>query len=213
MPKATETNVQPETKSKKLPTIAVIGIGCVGVLILASIGIGLAGKLIFSKTGGNLIGGLFKKGFEKQTGISVEQGKDGEIVSWKDEKTGSEVTIGDEKIPADFPKDFPLYAGAKPTGNVSGIGDDKEKGIWLLMETTDEITKVTAYYEAELTKSGWAKEEKMTFGTASTWKVSKGDLEGTVVVSALSDKEKKGTSILITLSTKKAETSAVSTGE
>jgi hypothetical protein len=190
-----------ETKPKKLPTIAIIGIGCVGLLILVSIVLGIAGKLIFSKTGGGLIGGLFKKGLEQKTGISVEQGANGEVVSFKDKNTGSEVTIGDQKIPSDFPSDFPLYAGAKPTGNISGIGDEKEKGIWLLMETPDDIAKVTAFYETELTKSKWANEEKMSFGTASSWKVLKGTLEGTVVVSTLSDKEKKGTSILITLST------------
>lgn len=202
MAKSPSTSTPAPTKSKKLPTIAIIGIGCVGLIILASILMGLAGSVIFSKLGLNVMGGLAKKGFEEQTGIEVQQGKDGEIVSWKDKKTGSEVTMGDQKIPSDFPKDFPLYAGAKPTGNVSSVGESKEKGIWLLMETPDDLTKVTAFYETQLPKSGWMGKEKMSFGNASSWDVTKGTLEGTVVVSPLAENDKKGTSILITLATK-----------
>ena len=207
MPKKTVTKEQSKTSStktpsKKLPTIAIIGIGCVGLIILVSILTGLAGGVIFSKFGGNMMGNIMKKGFEQKTGIEMQQGKDGEIVSWKDTKTGSEVSIGDGNIPSDFPKDFPLYANAKPTGNVSSMGDGSEKGMWLLMETPDELVKVTAFYESQLGALGWNIEEKASFGNASTWQVSKGTLEGTVVVSPVSESDKKGTSILITLATK-----------
>jgi len=188
------------TKSKGLPPLAIAAIGCVGILILISIVLGIAGKALFSQLGQKFIGNTIKQNIEKQTGISVETGKNGELVSLKNEKEGTAVNIGDTKIPADFPKDFPLYSGAKPTGNIVDEQKGEGKGFWLMMESTDDASKIMAFYDSELKGKGWTVDEKMSSGNGASYQVWKGTLEGTVVVNG---EEKKGaTTILIALSPK-----------
>jgi len=118
-------------------------------------------------------------------------------------KTGVEITVGEGKISSGFPKDFPLYPGAKVEGNISGAENQAGKGFWLIMSTTDTSDKVTAFYETNLPKNGWTVGNTMNIGPSSTWEVTKGDTTGTVMVA--SDDTTKGTSIVITLAPKEKE--------
>lgn len=186
-------------QSKKLPTIAVVAIGCVGVLVLIGILFGLTGSILVSKFGQQFVTGGIKKSIENQTGLSVESGEDGEIVSVKNTEEGTEVRLGDTSIPSDFPKDFPLYGGAKPTGNIVNEQNDAEgKGFWLMMETSDAAPVVMAFYDTALKKEGWTIEEKMSSGESASYQVSKGVMEGAVIINA--EEKEDSTSILITLS-------------
>jgi len=167
-------------KSKPLPKIAIIAIGCVGLLIVLSIIMGAVGSVVFSKLGLN---------FMKKT---VET------------KTGVEINVGAGKIPTGFPKDFPLYPGAKVEGNISGAQNETGKGFWLIMTTSDATDKVTAFYETNLPKNGWNVGNTMNIGPSSTWEVTKGDMTGAVIVAT--DEKTKGTSIVITLAPKETPT-------
>ncbi|MFH0750087.1 MAG: hypothetical protein V1917_04230 [Candidatus Gottesmanbacteria bacterium] len=196
--KKTENTTSAASKSKPLPLGIKIAIGCVGILVIIGILIGVAGNLIFSKMGLNFM----KKGIEKQTGVSLDAS--GKSMTIKDSKTGAEVNIGGEgKVPAGFPKDFPLYPGAKVEGNISGVEDKAGKGFWIILSTTDEASKVTAFYESNLSKNGWIIGSTMNIGPSSTWEVSKGNLGGAVIVG--SDEKTNGTSIVITISPKETE--------
>lgn len=192
--KKTETT-STVSKSKPLPVGIKIAIGCVGILVIIGILIGVAGQVIFSKIGLNFM----KKGIEQKTGISMDTA--GKSMTLKDKETGAEINIGTEgKIPADFPKDFPIYPSAKVEGNISGAENQAGKGFWLILSTTDEASKVTAFYEANLSKNGWNIGSTMNIGTSATWEISKGDMTGGLIVGE--DDEKKGASIVITLSPK-----------
>ena len=183
------------SKSKPLPTGLKIVIGCVGVLVIIGILMGVAGQVIFSKMGVNFM----KKGIEKKTGISMDTA--GKNMTIKDDTTGAEINFGTEgKIPADFPKDFPIYPGAKVEGNISGAENQAGKGFWLILSTTDDASKVTAFYETNLAKNGWEIGSTMNIGTSATWEISKGDMGGGLIVGE--DDEKMGASIVITLSPK-----------
>jgi len=192
--KKTETTTT-VSKSKPLPVGIKIAIGCVGILVIIGILIGVAGQVIFSKIGLNFM----KKGIEQKTGISMDTA--GKSMTIKDKETGAEINIGTEgKIPADFPKDFPMYPNAKVEGNISGAENQAGKGFWLILSTTDDATKVTAFYEMNLPKNGWEIGSTMNIGTSATWEISKGDMGGGLIVGE--DEEKKGASIVITLSPK-----------
>ncbi|MFZ2025378.1 MAG: hypothetical protein WAV51_03790 [Microgenomates group bacterium] len=197
--KKTESVTSSPSKSKPLPVGIKIAIGCVGILVVIGILIGVAGQVIFSKIGLNFM----KKGIEQKTGISMDT--EGKSMKIKDDKTGAEINFGTEgKIPADFPKDFPIYPGVKVEGNISGAENNAGKGFWLILSTTDEAAKVTAYYEANLPKNGWEIGSTMNIGTSATWEISKGDMAGGLIVGE--DEEKKGASIVITLAPKEETT-------
>ena len=194
MPKKVET---PVAKSKPLPMGIKIFIGCVGILVILGIILGTVRSVIFSKFGLNFA----KKAIETKTGVTLDA--QGKTMTIKDSKTGAEINVGEGKIPEGFPKDFPLYPGAKVSGNISGAENKAGKGFWLIMTTVDSADKVIAFYEANLPKSGWIVENTMNIGTSSTWEVTKGDMTGAVIVAA--DEKEKGTSIVITFSPKEKE--------
>ncbi len=188
MDKKTET----KKENKGLPTIAKFGIGCFILLALVGIGLAATGKFLFSRFGANMV----KKGIEQKTGVSIDMEKGGEGFVYKDKKTGAEVSIGQGKVPADFPKDFPLYTNATLAGNASGTQEGK-KGFWLIFTTKDSQDAVVAFYEEKLKSAGWSTDETMSFGALTTLKVAKSGLVGTVTIT--SDEEKKETSIMVTL--------------
>jgi len=189
-------NFQP-IKKAKLPFVVVLGIGCFVIIVLSllafSIAFAVAGKLVFSPFGENFL----KNTIEKTTGIKLENGKNGEKISITNKKTGESVELGEGKIPANFPKDFPLYPNAAPRGTAIGSEKTTGKGFWLLLETSDSLTKVTSYYDEQLEGKGWTIEETNVLGDGSTYKVKKEKLAGNVIISW--DQKDAKTTILITL--------------
>jgi hypothetical protein len=189
-------NFQP-IKKAKLPFVVVLGIGCFVIIVLSLLAFGIAfavaGKLVFSPFGENFL----KNTIEKTTGIKLENGKNGEKISITNQKTGESVELGEGKIPANFPKDFPLYPNAAPRGTAIGSEQVTGKGFWLLLESSDPLSKVTAFYEEQLEGKGWTIEETNVLGDGSTYKVKKEKLAGNVIISW--DKKDAKTSILITL--------------
>ena len=181
-----------KTERKGLPTAAKVGIGCFVVLALLGIGLSTVGHFLFSRFGVNMV----KKGIEQQTGVSIDMKNGGEGMVYKDKKTGAEVSIGQGKVPADFPKDFPLYSNATIAGNIAGMQEGK-KGFWLIFTSKDPGDAVVSFYEDALKSSGWSTDETMSMGPLTTMKVAKDGLVGTVTVTT--DDEKKETSIMVTL--------------
>jgi hypothetical protein len=192
-----ETATEAKVKKKRLPAIAIVGIGCVGLLVLAGIAMTIAGKLIFSKLGV----GLLQKGIESKTGVKVDVNNPQKGVSFTDPKTGESVSFGEQKIPDNFPKDFPVYPGSKPTGTLSGSNTQKDStGFWVIFTSTDPLAKVAAYYGTQLKSNGWTIENTMNIDKTSSWTISKGLLAGTVMVGE--GDNKTGTMITVMLGSK-----------
>ena len=82
------------------------------------------------------------------------------------------VTIGDTKyetgsLPSGFPKDFPIYSGAKFKGAISGT-QGSEKGYVATWETGDSIDKVKSYYSEQFGgKSSWAQDSVTDSGAGA----------------------------------------------
>lgn len=62
-------------------------------------------------------------------------------------------TGGDAKLPADFPADVPLYAGAKLVSTMT-----LPTGMTVAQETGDALAKVAAFYKSAMTGKGWKQE-------------------------------------------------------
>lgn len=184
-----------EISKKGLPKIAYFAIGCLGLLVISGIILSFVSKILFS----TILKNVVQKGIESRTGIKVETDKDSSNISLTDPKTGAKINIGNTAIPADFPKDFPIYPNAKPNGNLSTGGSNQEKGIWLLLSTDDDVKKVTDFYSSNLKNNGWEISNTLTVGDTVTWNCSKNGLSGNMAISKGQDNK---TAVMITLSQK-----------
>jgi hypothetical protein len=86
-----------------------------------------------------------------------------------------------EKVPADFPKDFPIYKNAIVRGYGPIIPSNPKLGNVLVLETPDAKATVMAFYKTELPANGWTLQ---TFGGApDSLAASKGNRRISVNVS------------------------------
>lgn len=169
-----------ETKAaKKTNPLVFVGIGCLVLLVLLGVGSTIVTKF-FAKQIGT---GLVEKAIESKTGVKtniedLEKGK----MTFTDEKTGAKVDIGTNEVPDTFPKDFPLYPGAKVTSSLSGEQSGKSNGFWLTMTSQDSADKVLAFYKTELAKNGWTIESTFTANDMTNQTVKKGTWSGSLSV-------------------------------
>jgi len=98
---------------------------------------------------------------------------------------------GNAKVPENFPKDVPVYAGASILASAS-----VPNGSVLTLQTKDAAAKVMSFYKGKLTGSGWTSEMTMEQGEQlmSAYK------KGKKTISIIAGKSDKLTSITITAS-------------
>lgn len=84
-------------------------------------------------------------------------------------------------VPADFPKDVPIYPGAKVTGAVASAGGAKS-GHMLTMQTPDSPEKIANFYKEKL--SGWKPELDVASSDGRTLMLQSPDEERTVMLNA-----------------------------
>jgi hypothetical protein len=159
----------PQPAAPKLPKGAVIGIAVVvGLVVLGGIG-----KMVADKVAGYAT----RAAIEKATGVKVDE--KGDVTSIKTDEgtvqvkqdgegsgtmtfTGEDGETaqfefsegGNAKLPAGFPSDFPVMAGAAATASwAAKDGDTTAYTVaWNLPGT---VADAKAYYQAELVKAGW----------------------------------------------------------
>ncbi len=188
-----KTEDQPK-KSKGLPTIAKVGIGCFVLLFIIGAVITVVGGWLAKKAGTSIL----EKAIESKTGVKtnlsdIEKGK----MSFTDTKTGQSVQVGTGKIPDNFPKDFPVYPGAKVTSSLSGSDKGLKNGFWLTLSSTDTLDTVSSYYKSNLKTNGWTVKTTLETTSNVTLGISKNTMEGTVTIDRSGDV--KETTILIIL--------------
>jgi hypothetical protein len=179
-------------EKKKTNPLVFVGIGCLALIVLLGIGSTIFMRFFAKKVGV----GLLQNAIEQKTGVKtnlqdVANGK----MTFTDEKTGTTVDVGTGKIPDTFPKDFPIYPGAKVTGVLSGNQQGKSNGFWITLTTTDSLDKVSSFYTTSLKTNGWTESATYTAGTTTSQTVSKGNLSGTVGITQ--DDSSKETTIVI----------------
>ena len=112
--------------------------------------------------------------------------------------TGAEGTTtfraaGEGKMPADFPADVHVYAGASIVSSISSSA-----GINLTLKSTDAAKDVAAAYAAEMKAKGWTSESTMDMGEMAMLSFAKDNRRASVIVQAVDG----STSINLTVATK-----------
>ncbi len=170
----TDPTLSPEQK-KTFPTWAKVLIVFVilGVLFLTIVGVG------FKLVGDYLAGGggkqLIEKGIEKAIEVGLEHsdkngknpnidfnlGEKGIVV--KDQDSGEEFSIkADSGIPADFPKDIPIYSPSKIMGSMV-MGPMNI----LTLQSEASSADVFTFYQNQMGESGWATQMSTNMGDGS----------------------------------------------
>ncbi len=175
--------------AQKLPKFKIfrrlkrIGCGCFLIFLLFI----LLG-LIFS---GVIIRKLISGAITQQTGI-VQTNTDNKGQSFTDPKTGATINLGVNKIPDSFPKDFPIYPGATVSSSQTG------SGFWLTLLSSDEVVKISTYYQGALAANAWSAIGATTSASnATSWAISKANLSGYLTIER--GQNEKQTSILVVL--------------
>lgn len=169
----------PEEKTEKKQTspLIYIAIGCVALLFL----IGAGTTIFFRFFAKRMIQGAIENKTGIKTNLSgLEQGK----MTFTDTKTGAQVNVGSGQIPDTFPKDFPVYPGAKVTSSLAGAQAGKNNGFWLTLSTPDSVDKVTSFYKTQLAANGWTVESTFTANNTLTESVTKTGWSGSLAVTS-----------------------------
>ena len=190
----TEKKVEKTPSKKSTNPLVFVGVGCLVLLVLLGVGGAIVMKFFAKNIGQNLV----EKAIENKTGVKtniedLEKGK----MTFTDSKTGATVDIGSNSVPEDFPKDFPLYKGARVTSSLSGAQAGKSNGYWLTMSTPDAADKVVSFYKTELPKNGWTVESTFAANEMTNYGVSKGTWNGSV--SAGKNEDENETQVIIIL--------------
>ncbi len=113
------------------------------------------------------------------TGADVEVTEDGGTVKMKTED-GEDVTVtagGDAKLPADFPKDVPLYKGAKMVATAN-----TPEGVQVSLQSSDAADTVAAGCRKLMEAEGWTAGASMDMGAMTMLVFKKDDREVAVQV-------------------------------
>lgn len=165
-----------------------IGCGClIIILILAVLG------LIFS---GAIIRRLISGTITQKTGVQTTTGASGGT-TFTDPKTGAVINLDVNKIPDNFPKDFPIYPDAKVSSSYTAPNGDK--GIWLTLTTSDSVEKVVAFYTEKLKSDGWTEAASSDPTSGTIFTISKDKLAGSLLVQKTKDQNQTSTSIIVVL--------------
>jgi len=153
------------------------------IVIAVLVGLSLLGKYIF------------KKVVEKATGVSTNSSGQ---YTFKNEK-GDVTFDSGTKLPDSFPKDFPIYPGAKLTGSFSANGEGSSKGLSVVWESSDDSSKVGEYYKTGLVAAGYKIISDLSTDDSTTLSFEKDGSSGFLGVT----RDNQGrTAISVTLGTK-----------
>lgn len=96
-----------------------------------------------------------EKAIETTTGGKVDIENGGKTVTIQGDKPGEEMTFGAAaKIPNDFPKDAPLYPGAKVVGSASATGSKGKQTFTVSFESNDSPQQIVSFYKGKVPANG-----------------------------------------------------------
>lgn len=124
-----------------------------------------------------------------------------------EKQTGGKVNIdtGKNKLPADFPKDVPVYKPSKVEGSI-GSTNDGQKSTVVTLTTADGVDEVADFYKAELPGKGWTETSNMSGGDGAskfaTLGYEKGEVSLSVALTTRGSDDKGGTQLFLGVSPK-----------
>jgi hypothetical protein len=135
-----------------------------------------------------IISSLFKK-----TGTEEENGQ----VTYKGDEGEFSYNQGGE-LPEDFPKDFPIYPGAKLTSSWTAQGEET-RGVSIVWETQDSPEEVSDYFKNQLELSGWKITSSFSQGGSVNYSFEKDNVSGFIGIARA---EEGKTTLSLTLGVK-----------
>ena len=142
-------------KGSKLPLI---------LIVLAAILVGayLLGRVVTRKAGDFLAGRVLSG----VTGGNVKVDESGGKVTFENSEGKVSFEEGGE-LPEGFPKDFPVYPGAKVVSSFTANTDGKD-GMSVAWETGDSVEAVSGFYKSNLVTNGWKVSATFEQGDSTT---------------------------------------------
>ncbi len=111
------------------------------------------------------LSGCAKRTIQTEDGkVEVKSGIGGDKVTVTTDEGTGEFGAG-TKLPANWPKDVPVYPGSTPYGNINISGEIGLETVTAVLLTNDSVSDVKGYYETELLANGWKIEGFFTADT------------------------------------------------
>jgi len=145
--------------------VVLVGLYFLGKALSRKIGEGIAGSFLSGLSGKN---------------VKVDNGGDKFTITGEDGKVAFETGGG---LPESFPKDFPVYPGAKLVSSFSAKGEEGD-GVSVVWETGDSLDKVSSFYKKALTENGWKVESTFEQNGSFTSTFKKAETGGFVGATA-----------------------------
>ena len=146
-----------------------------------------------------IAGGILSRASGGKVSVNSESGQ----FTYKDNKTGSEMTIGENaKIPDDFPKDVLIYSGAKAT---SVLWNKTEGSANITLNSGDDAALVLKWYEDRFKGDGWKEEQSTSYNNVEMRQYTKDKVTVTVTVWPNAEEGKTGTFMTLSRSEEKAQ--------
>lgn len=129
-----------------------------------------------------------EKVIENQTGgkVKIKSGKGSVEIKGK----GGTFSVGENKLPKDFPEDIPIYKPSKVMGSMSNTLEGKKTFV-VTLSTKDALDEVNDFYKNGLVKEGWTEKSALSGGDGSSKFASLGYEKGgnlvTITISRVND--------------------------
>lgn len=101
-------------------------------------------------------------------------------------KEGETLKFGTKELPTNFPKDIPVFPGAKPAGSYAASGENA--GMIVGLESDGDFKKISDYYQTELLRNGWEVRNSTAGEETVLFKITKAERTGTVSVTKKDNK-------------------------
>jgi len=189
---AKKTSVQKTPKAKPTTRSAVASGMPTGIkILLISAGVIFSLGIIFTIAASIIAGTYFHKIFGNST-VTVNQNGSVEIQG----QDGKANFSSKAELPAEWPKDIPVYPGATVITSYAVKGDDQVVSVHF--QTTDSAEKVVNYYKDNLAAQSWVPVDESGFFPIGTFGAAKKtDRKLSVIV--IEDKKADSPSALINI--------------
>ncbi len=137
-------------------------LGCLLVLMAMSLSCSSCVEKATEKAAEKALEKAIEKDSGEKVDLDLSKSEEGKF-SVKSEDGEFNLQIGEDvKIPEDFPKDIPVYKGAKALGSMGMPGG----GTMLTLKTEDAVDKVSGYYKKAMVDEGWKITSNISMGPA-----------------------------------------------
>jgi hypothetical protein len=170
--------VPPKGKTSGNKTVLIIAIVVIVLFVLPGIALAVFfGWLASGDNAEKLTEDIVSSSTGNNVDINTDDG------TFKIETDEGSISVGEQKIPEDFPSVVALYDNQKVTGIVTNTQDGSS--FWSVnAETNDSADNVNTFVVSKYEENGWTTASKSTFNSATTYTFAKDDMQAIVTVTS-----------------------------